>query len=151
MPRRSLAALSVAAGLLLVGCHPPGWGQGDDDGAPDAGAAIDAARGDGGAPDAAAPDAVAVTCDGAFRLDGYGGAATVWLSGDFVGWAGNPTDGAVELTLGGDGAWTVTRTFDAGSYVYKFIVDGTTWIVDPGNPVTADDGLGGFNSVYVCE
>ncbi|MCA9675658.1 MAG: hypothetical protein KC464_11525, partial [Myxococcales bacterium] len=49
MPRRSLVALSVAAGLLLVGCHPPGWGQGDDDGAPDAGAAIDAARGDGGA------------------------------------------------------------------------------------------------------
>ena len=49
-----------------------------------------------------------------------------------------------------DGVWTGTRSFDAGTYQYKFIVDSVTWIPDPGNPTSVDDGFGGQNSVYVC-
>ena len=44
--------------------------------------------------------AVAVTCEGSFRLEGYERAASVWLTGDFVAWAGTPEDGAVALALG---------------------------------------------------
>ena len=132
--------------LLLAGCRPPGYGEPEPDGGADAAVAADSAA----AADAGA-DAAAVTCEGSFRLEGHGGAASVWLTGDFVGWAGSPEDGAVAMALGGDGAWSGARTFEEGSYQYKFIVDGTAWIADPANPDTIDDGFGGVNSVYVCE
>ena len=130
--------------LALAACEPPGYGHHAVD------AAVDGTHGDGkpGSPDAA-PDASNV-CDHGFRLDGHGGAASVWLTGDFVAWGGDPAHGAVALTLGGDGAWTGTRSFMAGTYQYKFIVDTSMWITDPTNPQTIDDGLGGKNSVYSC-
>jgi hypothetical protein len=40
--------------------------------------------------------------------------------------------------------------FTAGTYVYKFIIDGSMWIADPTNPQQIDDGVGGKNSVYSC-
>ena len=133
--------------LLAAACRPPGYGKGDDDGAPDAG--LDAPVGSD--PDAApAPDAPQLTCDATFQLAGHDTATEVWLTGDFVGWAGQPADGAIALVLGGDGIWSVTHTFDAGTYQYKLIVDGA-WIADPANPDTVDDGFGGVNSLYVCE
>jgi hypothetical protein len=133
--------------VLAVGCRPPGYGKGDDD------APVDAATDADVEPtiDGATPiDALQVTCDAPFRLEGQDTATSVWLTGDFVGWAGQPADGAIVLVLGGDGAWTATHTFDAGTYQYKFIVDGSMWITDPSNPDTIDDTLGGFNSVYTC-
>lgn len=131
--------------LALAGCYPPGYGK--DDPEPDAG--VDAG---GDQPDAGpdSPDAAPASCAASFRLEGHGGAATVWLTGDFVAWAGTPEAGAVALTLGGDAAWTGSRDFAAGSYLYKFIVDGSSWIADPGNPNSVDDGFGGTNSVYAC-
>lgn len=147
----------VLVAALAAACRPPGWGKDPDDGDDaDAGATVD---GDPGAPDAdvtapdaaTGPDAAPVSCAQTFRLEGQAGASSVWLTGDFVDWAGTPAAGAIELTLGGDDAWTTTRTFDGGSYEYKFIVDGATWMTDPANPNTVGDGLGGFNSVYVCE
>src|SRR5688572_27243281 len=145
-PRAVRLAIVV---IFLAACRPPGYGE-----EPDTDAGADAASVTG--PDAApapdaGPDAAAVTCEGSFRLEGYGGAASVWLTGDFVGWAGSTGDGAVALALGVDGAWTGTRTFDEGTYQYKFIIDGTSWIADPANPETIDDGFGGINSVYLCE
>jgi hypothetical protein len=136
--------------LLLAACRPPGWGKDPPD--VDAGEASPDAD-DTPAPDAAPadPDATPTTCEHGFRLEGQGSATSVWLTGDFVGWAGNPGDGAIALALGVDAAWTATHTFDAGSYQYKFIVDGSTWMADPANPDQISDGLGGFNSVYVCE
>jgi hypothetical protein len=136
--------------VIVAACRPPGWGKDVSD--VDAGEAAPDAD-DTPAPDAGPtpPDAAAVTCEQTFRLEGQGAATSIWLTGDFVGWAGNPTDGAIALELGGDAAWTATHTFDAGSYQYKFIVDGATWIADPANPDTIGDGLGGFNSVYSCE
>ncbi len=142
-----LAATSVLIASLVPACRPPGWGKDpidvDAGGSPDADVTP--------APDAAppSPDASAVSCEASFRLEGQGAATAVSLTGDFVGWAGTTADGAVALTLGGDGAWTGARTFAAGSYQYKFIVDGV-WMADPANPDTIGDGLGGFNSVYVC-
>ena len=139
-------AMRVLGSLLLVAaaCHPPGWGKEEPP--------ADAAAPDGApSPDGPIPiDGAAVTCDADFRLDGHGGAVSVWLTGDFVGWAGQPADGAIALTLDA-GAWKGAHTFAAGSYQYKFIVDGASWIPDPGNPNTIDDGFGGTNSVYTCD
>jgi len=101
-------------------------------------------------PDAAIDGPAATTCDKDFRLDNNSGASTVWLTGSFVNWGGNPTAGAVELMKDGNGVWTVTRTMDAGTHQYKFIVDGNNWIADPGNPNSIDDGFGGKNSLYTC-
>ncbi|MCW5803403.1 MAG: hypothetical protein KIT31_13550 [Deltaproteobacteria bacterium] len=130
----------LVASLLLVACRPPGYGKGGDDDD----VAVDA-------PKATAGDAPpATTCDHTFRLEGESSAASVWLTGSFIAWGGDPANGAVPLALGGDGAWTVTHTFDSGAYLYKFIVDGTSWIADPANPDGVDDGFGGRNSLYTC-
>lgn len=134
--------LALLAIVLLAACRPPGYGTGDD--AP----SVDAAP---KPPDAGEPDAPsATTCEKTFRLEGNAGAATVWLTGSFTSWGGNPGAGATELAKGADDVWTVTKTMDAGSHQYKFIVDGTSWIADPANPNFVDDGFGGRNSVYTC-
>jgi hypothetical protein len=128
--------------LALFGaCRPPGYDKGDD--AP----SIDAAP---QTPDAAIDAPAATTCEKTFRLEGNPTAASVWLTGSFAAWGGNPGAGAVELAKGADEIWTVVKTMDAGSHQYKFIVDGTSWITDPANPNFIDDGFGGRNSVYTC-
>lgn len=151
MPPRdvSIRAMLVAS-LLLAACRPPGYGQGGggDDDPP---ATVDAGPIDDGDLDAPPTDGpLAATCDREFRLEGHGNASTVWLTGSFVDWGGDPANGAIELALGGDGAWTGGYTVDAGSHQYKFIVNGTDWINDPANPDQVDDGFGGTNSVFVC-
>ncbi len=126
----------------LAACEPPGYGNHADaatDGTPhgDAPPAVDAAV-----------DAGANTCSHVFSIYGHGGATAVFLTGDFIAWA-DPNTGAQALALGNDGGWSGTRQFDAGSYQYKFIVDGT-YLPDPTNPDQVDDGFGGHNSVYSC-
>jgi len=135
--------------LVAAACRPPGYGQ-DDQPEVDATPGADAGPGDAAPlPDAGpAPDAAA--CAFGFTLSGHATATTVWLSGDFVGWAGTPQDGAIELALGGDGVWRATYGFAPGTYQYKYIVDATQWIPDPGNANTVPDGLGGVNSVISC-
>lgn len=44
------------------------------------------------------------------------------------------------------GVWTLTVPLDAGSYSYKFIVDGE-WMHDPNNPERMNDEFDGYNSV----
>jgi hypothetical protein len=135
----------VVACLALLACRPPGYGKGgDDDG--DDGAPVDAAV----TIDAPTDGAAAATCMKDFRLDGHGTASTVWLTGDFVAWGGDPAHGAIEFTRGADGAWTGSYVFEAGAHQYKFIVDGSNWINDPTNPDEIDDGFGGKNSLYLC-
>jgi hypothetical protein len=137
--------LCLLALVALAACRPPGYGKDDK---PDA--AQEQPDGGGSAGDAALDTPLAATCDHAFRLDGYGTASSVWLSGSFVTWATTPGAGAVAFTLGVDGAWTGSYPFEAGTHQYKFIVDGSNWILDPTNQNTADDGMGNTNSVYTC-
>lgn len=139
--RLALCALVLAA----AACRPPGWGKDDR---PDASEAMP--DGDGTSADATADVALATTCDKSFRLEGYGSASSVVLTGSFSSWAATAGAGAIAFTKGADDAWTVTHTFDAGTYQYKFVVDGSNWILDPSNPFTTDDGMGNMNSVYVC-
>ena len=132
----------VLLATLLLGCRPPGWGK---EPPPDA-SEIDAPA---PAVDAAI-DAAALVCDHPFRIDGYATASSVWLTGTFVNWAGNPQAGAIAFTLGTDGAWTGSYPFSPGTHQYKLIVNGSEWILDPTNPNTADDGMGNTNNVYTC-
>ncbi len=129
--------------LVLPACRPPGYGK-----EPAVDGAVDGAQ-DGTARDAG-HDGPAAACMYQFRLAGYASASSVWLSGDFLSWPADPGAGAVPLVLGADSAWTVSYGFPQGSYLYKFIVDGTTWIPDPANSDTVPDGQGGVNSVYTC-
>lgn len=131
--------------ILLSACRPPGYGKGDDSdpATPDAMLAGDDAPADPDGPAAA-------TCHKEFRLDGHSTAASVWLTGSFIMWGADLQHGAIEFTLGVDGAWTGNYDFDAGQVQYKYIVDGTNWINDPTNPDQVDDGFGGHNSVFTC-
>ena len=147
---RARAALVL---VLVAACRPPGHGKDGDDG--DDVPSIDAAAtdapvtGDPDGPDPvdAAPDA-AITCRKTFRLEGNATATSALVTGEFVNWAGSATDGALAMALA-DGVWTAQRDFGAGTYQYRFIVDGT-WMPDPGNPDQVPNGLGGFNSVVRC-
>lgn len=141
------AAVRFALVFLLVACRPPGYGKGDDVG-PDP--EVDAPVAGDDAP--AEPDGPisGATCNKEFRLDGHSTAATVWMSGSFVAWGGDPPHGALELAKGVDGAWTITHDFEPGSHQYKFIIDGTNWITDPTNPDVVTDGSGNTNSLYLC-
>jgi hypothetical protein len=137
--------LLVLGFVALAACRPPGYGK---DEKPDAGdETVDSGE---ATADAAHDTPLAATCDHAFRLDAHGTASSVWLSGSFVTWAPNPGAGAIAFTLGVDGAWTGSYAFEAGTHQYKFIVDGSNWILDPTNQNTADDGMGNTNSVYTC-
>lgn len=73
-----------------------------------------------------------------------GGEQSVELRGDFApdGW-----EVGIPLTIDG-GQWHASVTLPNGSVIqYKFVIDGEDFVVDPDNPVTTDDGLGGLNSV----
>jgi hypothetical protein len=133
---------AVLVVILLAGCRPPGYGKEPPP---------DATEVDGSTmtADAAIDGAAPLTCDHPFRIDGYATASSVWLTGTMTAWAGNPP-GAIEFSLGTDGAWTGSYAFEAGTHQYKLIIDGTNWIHDPTNPNTADDGMGHTNNVYVC-
>ncbi len=69
-------------------------------------------------------------------------ASQVYLAGQFNNWS--PTATPMRKLPSGD--WVVSLQLKAGTYQYKFIVDGN-WIPDPDNPDRQPDGMGGFNSV----
>ncbi len=135
----------AAFATLLVACAPPGYHSGSGTSADAPAAMIDAAVAAGS--DAMMPGS---GCTETFQLYGYGGSTSVWVSGDFVQWATNPGSGALAMTLGSGGGWSVEHPFTAGTYQYKFIIDGSTYIADPDDANVVDDGEGGYNSVYVC-
>ena len=70
-----------------------------------------------------------------FRLDGFGEATNVLLTGTFNNWDKE----RLTMTRSGNG-WEIDYVLAPGNYEYKFIVDGT-WILDPANKVVngADD------------
>ena len=131
--------------VVLAACRPPGYGK-----EPTVDAADSHADASSHSADASPDSTSSATCDHAFRLDGHGTDSSVWLTGSFVSWAGTPQAGAVQFTLGNDGAWTGSYAFPAGSHQYKFIINGSNWILDPTNTNTVDDGMGHTNNLYVC-
>ncbi len=71
----------------------------------------------------------------------------VAVCGDFNSWGTTVNKMAQQA----DGTWTATVKLAPGSYGYKFLIDGTTWKQDEGNPAAADDGFGGKNSIIVVK
>ncbi len=69
-------------------------------------------------------------------------ARTVSVAGDFNKWK---TD--VDLMKGADGMWSIELKLKPGVYSYSFVVDGKSWIADPGAQTYTDDGFGSRNAV----
>lgn len=74
------------------------------------------------------------------------------LAGDFNRWCGtqdgpfNPNigrmydDGTNGDKKAGDGIWTIVLPLKPGTYQYKYVVNGTSWYLDPSNPETVQSG-----------
>ncbi len=105
------------------------------------GALPDAAVADASLPDAAPP------CDLVTFHYTSATAQSVWVTGDFTSWATTPAAGAWQLTKSGSDQWMRSGQIGTGHHTYKLIIDGSSWIADPDNPTTEDDGFGGVNSV----
>ncbi len=67
----------------------------------------------------------------------------VQIAGDLNQW--NPRNGHLEYT---DGAWQRTFWLPPGPYQYKLVLDGQ-WQLDPANPDSIDNNVGGYNSLKV--
>ncbi|RMH54528.1 MAG: hypothetical protein D6679_13460, partial [Candidatus Hydrogenedentota bacterium] len=79
-----------------------------------------------------------------FRFRAPAGARSVSVAGSFNNWDMNATPMS---DADGDGVWEAEVNLAPGEYQYKYVVNGTDWVVDPDNPAKADDGYGGQNSV----
>ncbi len=105
------------------------------------------------------PIAITSVQNQTFRVDGFQDANSVSLVGEFNSW--NDSAHRMERVEGGqetvwvDGAkrlvdveagWEITTQFNAGRYLYKFVVDGN-WMPDPGHGDREPDGYGGYNSI----
>ena len=75
------------------------------------------------------------------KLNYAGEAESVQIAGEFTGWSAKDQD--FEHI---DGEWTKTLFLDPGMYQYQLVVDGT-WILDPANPDSVDNNVGGMNSL----
>ncbi len=70
----------------------------------------------------------------------------VSLIGDFNGW--DPT--AAPLTrAAGSGLWSVTLPLTPGRHTYAFLVDDSSFVLDPRAPATRDADLGSKESVII--
>jgi alpha-amylase/alpha-mannosidase (GH57 family) len=74
------------------------------------------------------------------------GQRSVSVVGDFNGWSKEEN----RLMKGTDGGWWVVRKLLPGIYQYKFVLDGTLYTLDPGNPAAVDNyDRSAKNSVFV--
>ena len=69
-------------------------------------------------------------------------AKSVTVAGTFNGW----NAGADPMTFSG-GKWTKRISLPMGKHQYKFVINGSTWMVDSANPRSQDDGNGNINSL----
>ena len=69
-----------------------------------------------------------------------GSVSTITVAGDFNGWSTNSWS---LKNLAGTNVWYRTEIFEMDARLdYKFVVNGTTWILDPENPNTCTGGYG---------
>jgi glycosidase len=66
---------------------------------------------------------------------------SVQLAGEFNGWTPSRTPLKLE-----NGNWVTTIPLNPGRYQYQVVIDGQ-WGLDPANPDSVDNNVGGFNSV----
>ncbi|MCK7598610.1 alpha-amylase family glycosyl hydrolase [Microbulbifer sp. CAU 1566] len=71
-----------------------------------------------------------------FIYDAAPGVSTVALAGTFNSWVGD----ACMLERVSVTRWQTTLPIPAGRHLYKFVIDGEDWIVDPANPWISEDG-----------
>lgn len=74
------------------------------------------------------------------------GAASVHLTGDFIGWR---PDGIALEDLRGTGVWIGQVELPPGVHEYTFVIDGSEWVADPRAVLQVDDGFGQLNSIVV--
>ncbi|MBK7996152.1 MAG: S8 family serine peptidase [Blastocatellia bacterium] len=73
-------------------------------------------------------------------------ASSIHLAGDFNKWSTTKTP----MKKLKPGLWRVSLPCpEPGVYRYKYLIDGKTWIDDPGNGKREPDGFKGFNSIVV--
>lgn len=89
---------------------------------------------------------------------------SVNVAGSFNEWSTT----AVPMTKQADGTWKATLKLNPGSYQYKYVMNGNTWVqsmcsdatwgdpanggkVDPAVTSCVDDGFGGQNGVLVVK
>jgi outer membrane protein assembly factor BamB len=77
-----------------------------------------------------------------FALEGYTSARTVTLAGTFNGWDREHT-----FFRRHDDGWTCRVDLPPGELLYKLVVDGENWILDPANLEQRQDDNGNTNSV----
>ena len=70
----------------------------------------------------------------------------IQLTADFNGW----TPSRTPLEREDDGRWMVRLHLNPGKYQYQLVIDGK-WGLDPVNPDSVDNNVGGFNSVLTVE
>ncbi len=70
----------------------------------------------------------------------------VHLAGSFNGW----NKDAWPMKADADGrTWRFTATLEPGKHLYKYVLDGDTWITDPAAKSNENDGGGNINSVLI--
>jgi len=77
----------------------------------------------------------------AIELTYSGEAESVQIAGEFTSWSAKDQDFEQEGS-----EWNKTIYLDPGLYQYQIVVD-DTWILDPSNPDSVDNNVGGFNSL----
>lgn len=75
-------------------------------------------------------------------------ASSVAVVGDFNGWDPKRTR---LVRTSQEGLWRARLELPPGVYQYSFVLDGKTWVSDPGAKTMLSDGFGGHNSVIIVE
>ena len=75
-------------------------------------------------------------------------AAAVTIVGDFNGWDPQRT---LLVRSNHEGLWRARLRLTPGVYQYSFVLDGKTWVPDPGAKTSLEDGFGGRNSVIIVD
>jgi hypothetical protein len=137
------SAANGGAASVISGGAPASAGNGS------AGAAAGGAAGFGMASSGTGGESASSSCaphtfsypDSAHTLSSVG------VSGTFNGWA------MTGVPLSYDAAsqsWLLAMSLAAGSYQYKFVLNGSEWKTDPNDSNSTGDGFGGLNSVIAC-
>lgn len=137
MKRNLLLLSSLFCGLALsAACSSA------SSGAQDAGPAPDADNVDAGTTQCEA------SCTATFRYPSNLGASSVELQGSF---GSDPWSTGVALSQDEE-SWVAELSLQDGEFIeYKFVIDGSEWVLDPTNASRQPDATGIVNSVYQAD